>query len=78
MKANSNKCLSLSTECIHLPHILFPHTTLPSSLHVHTLQSSPAGIVVSPTAYSEPWYVQTEIECEALFHRLKECNIKVW
>jgi len=77
MKAKSNKCLSLSTECIHLPQILFPHTTLPSSLHVHTLQSSPAGIVLSPTEYSVPLYIHTEIEWDAIINRRKECNIKV-
>ena len=70
--------LQLSIVCFDLPHISVPQTTEPSYLQVHTLQSSPAGMSVSPTAYSVPWYVHTAIECEALFHRLKECNIKVW
>jgi len=61
---------------IYLPHISFPQTTLPSSLQVQTLQSSPAGIVLSPTSYSVPWYVHTEIEWYVLINRRKECNIK--
>ena len=55
-----------------LPHISVPQTTEPSYLQVHTLQSSPAGIEVSPTAYLVPWYVHTEIEWYVLINILKE------
>ena len=68
--------LHLYIKHIYLPHISFPHTIVPSSLHVQTLQSSPAGIVVSPTSYSLPSYLHTEIERDAIITRLKECNTK--
>ena len=64
--------LRLYIKHIFLPHISFPHIIVPSSLHVQTLQSSPAGIVLSPTSYSLPWYEHTEIECDLLIDRLND------
>ena len=50
--------LRLYIKYIYLPHILSPQL----SFQLHTLKSSPVGILMSPIEYSVTGYIQTKLE----------------